>query len=133
MRRILIATSALAGLIAACTPQKELTGAQLFGEFCASCHGATGKGDGAMAAGLAKRPANLTTISARNGGKFPMARVLSTIDGYTRARAGHPVMPEFGVILQDGPVVMYDTGDGIPTPTPERLIALGEYLRSIQK
>jgi cbb3-type cytochrome c oxidase subunit II len=37
-------------------------GSQLFGENCASCHGASGDGNGAGAAGLFPRPTNLTVI-----------------------------------------------------------------------
>lgn len=122
-----------AGVLVACAPPPEVTGRSLFMEFCTSCHGATGKGDGPAAAGLDRKPADLTHISARNGGTFPMAWVLSTIDGYTRAREDNLTMPEFGVMLEDGPLVMVDTGDGIPTPTPERLVALAEYLRTIQE
>jgi hypothetical protein len=58
---------------------------------------------------------------------------MSTIDGYTRSRAGNTVMPEFGIDLQAGPLVYIDTGDGTKTPTPSRLVALAEYLRSIQR
>lgn len=119
--------------LAACMPPPEVTGRALYSEFCVSCHGAEGRGDGPRAAALDRAPADLTGISARNGGVFPMASVLSTIDGYTRARENNLTMPEFGVMLEDGPLVMIDTGDGILTPTPERLVALAEYLRSIQE
>ena len=88
---------------------------------------------GPAAAGLARKPADLTGISERNGGAFPLAQVISTIDGYTRAEKGQLTMPEFGVMLEDQPTVMVDTGDGILTPTPEPLLALAEYLRTLQK
>jgi hypothetical protein len=32
----------------------------------------------------------------------------------------------------EGDLVPYDGGDGIPTPTPVRLVALAEYLRTLQ-
>jgi mono/diheme cytochrome c family protein len=38
---------------------------------CASCHGASGKGDGPVHSFLVKPPSDLTTIARRNGGKFP--------------------------------------------------------------
>jgi mono/diheme cytochrome c family protein len=37
-------------------------GEQLFGENCASCHGPSGRGDGAGASGLFPRPANLAMV-----------------------------------------------------------------------
>jgi mono/diheme cytochrome c family protein len=125
------AALALAGCIAE-TPA-DPSGKALFQKFCAACHGAGGQGDGAAAAGLPKKPADLTGIAARNGGTFPAIRVMSTIDGYTRRRDGATVMPELGPVLQDSPVVLYDAGDGRATPTPSALVALAEYVRSIQE
>jgi cytochrome c oxidase cbb3-type subunit I/II len=42
-------------------------GARLFRENCASCHGISGHGDGAGAAGLFPRPANLTMVEYSGG------------------------------------------------------------------
>lgn len=134
MRRSILAAAGLAcAALWACAPAPEVAGRALYGEFCTSCHGASGRGDGPAAAGLGRTPADLTRISARNGGSFPLAEVLSTIDGYTRAREDDLTMPEFGVMLEDGPLVTVDTGDGIPTPVPARLLALAEYLGTIQE
>jgi mono/diheme cytochrome c family protein len=126
--------SMLAAALAACTPEPEQpSGRALFTQFCVTCHGTSGRGDGPAAAGLSKRPADLTRIAARNGGVFPTVRVMSTIDGYTRRGDGRTIMPELGSVLQDSPPVMFDTGDGRPTPTPAALVALADYLRSIQR
>ncbi len=40
-------------------------GEELFGLYCASCHGETGKGDGPAAAGLDPQPASLSDTSRR--------------------------------------------------------------------
>jgi len=48
---------------------------------CAVCHGVNGKGNGPMAVVLTTPPTDLTTISKRNGGVFPFARVYQVIDG----------------------------------------------------
>jgi mono/diheme cytochrome c family protein len=133
MRKLALAFLTSGSLLAACAPPHEDSGEELYREFCVSCHGVSGKGDGPAAAGLSRRPADLTRISARNGGTFPMAYVLSTIDGYTRAEEGRLTMPEFGVMMEDQPRVMVDTGDGILTPTPRPLVELAEYLRGIQE
>lgn len=132
IRAVLAGVAACAGILA-CAPPPEVTGRALYQDFCVSCHGPSGRGGGPEAAERGLAVPDLTLISARNGGRFPMAGVMSTIDGYTRRRAGPIVMPEFGVALQEGPLVLVDTGDGIVTPTPERLVALAEYLRSIQR
>jgi mono/diheme cytochrome c family protein len=56
-------------------------GADLFAFYCASCHGAGGKGDGPVGKTLRTPPADLTTIAKRAGGTFPAARVESQITG----------------------------------------------------
>lgn len=132
----LIVPLALVLALAACLPggQTETaeaipTGAEDFQSYCATCHGSGGTGDGETAASLAKAPANLTTISARNGGTFPMTRVMAHIWGY--AQENGRVMPKFAPLL-DGNLVLFDSGDGIATPTPVRLVQLGQYVQSLQ-
>lgn len=117
----------------ACAPQPEAVGKTLYLDYCTACHGPTAHGDGPAAEGLDRPVPDLTMIAQRNGGDFPTARVMSVIDGYTRLREGNLTMPEFGAELQAGPLVMYDSGDGRPVPTPSKLIALAEYLESIQR
>ncbi|MFM2355487.1 MAG: hypothetical protein RLZZ528_1223 [Pseudomonadota bacterium] len=126
---------AIAGFLplAACVPAEpeEVSGQELFGQYCVTCHGTGAKGDGPVAGDLPRAPADLTTIAARNGGTFPMITVMSKIDGYTKG--DDAAMPELGVTLSEGELVLTDLGDGTETPTPARLLALAEYLRSIQE
>ena len=124
-----------AGLaVAGCmtTPPGVSRGSQLFQDNCTSCHGSDGKGGGPAAADMTPKPADLTGISARNGGVFPTAEVMSAIDGYTR-KGSRSEMPEFGSYLKDAEMVLVDVGDGTQTPTPEPLYAVTMYLESIQK
>ena len=91
------------------------------------------KGEGELLEALS---ADLTRLSARNGGVFPGTRVMAKIWGYTgvapgRQDAGSP-MPEFAALLQ-GELVPYDGGDGIQTPTPVRLVQIAEYLKTLQE
>jgi mono/diheme cytochrome c family protein len=123
--------------LVACVERDETpSGAEDFATFCAACHGAGGKGDGPAAAGLDRKPADLTGLSARNNGVFPGTRVMAKIWGYTGADPGDPTggspMPQFGPLLQ-GDLVPYDGGDGIATPTPVRLVGIAEYLRVLQR
>lgn len=132
--RILIAFG-LAGAVAACLPfkAKTPTGAEDFATYCAACHGTDGKGAGAVAAVLSAAPADLTQLSASNKGTFPSARVMSKVWGYTSQPAPEgPVMPPFADLLE-GDTVLYDSGDGIDTPTPLRLVQLSEYVQSLQE
>lgn len=107
-------------------------GLALYQANCAQCHGASGNGDGVAGVDLTPPPADLTMIATRNGGAFPTAQVLSTIDGYTRAQLPGQDMPEFGLLLR-GELVPVDAGDGVMTPTPRPLAALLIYLKSIQQ
>jgi mono/diheme cytochrome c family protein len=108
------------------------SGAEDFANYCAGCHGAGGKGDGPAAAGLAKKPADLTKIAARSGGAFQATQVMAQIWGYQDARDGGRVMPKFSELL-DSPNVLFDGGDGIATPTPLRLVQLAEVVQGLQK
>lgn len=135
MHRALIgAWAGLAVWLAGCQPAEmpqAADGRALFMSYCASCHGADAKGDGEMARSMSKPPKNLTLISVRHGDSFPRAKVMSIIDGYARSDMSGPGMPEFGELLQ-GDLIPVDTGDGKMTPTPRKLVALMEYLESIQ-
>ncbi len=57
------------------TAQTEMpdveSGKQTYREYCASCHGANGKGMGPAAAELKTPPSDLTTLAKRHSGKFP--------------------------------------------------------------
>jgi mono/diheme cytochrome c family protein len=119
-------------VLTACVERDEPTGAEDFATFCAACHGASGRGDGPAAAGLDRTPADLTGLSARNGGVFPGTRVMAKIWGYAGGPGAPTPMPEFGPLLQ-GELVPYDGGDGIATPTPVRLVQIAEYLRVLQE
>jgi mono/diheme cytochrome c family protein len=116
-------------LLVACAPLFAPTAGQaLFSDYCAVCHGPDGRGR------LANGPdvPDLTGLSARNGGVFPLVAVMSKIDGYTRASQTGVEMPEFGALL-NSPDVLIDTGDGILTPTPKHLVDLAAYLDFIQQ
>ena len=119
-------------LVAACVEENEPTGAEDFAAYCSGCHGPAGKGNGVMASGLAHKPADLTGLSRRNGGEFPKLRVMAKIWGYTGGKDGEAVMPNFGPLL-DSPLVPYDAGDGIESPTPLRLVQLADYGGRLQR
>jgi mono/diheme cytochrome c family protein len=77
-------------------------GAQAYQVYCASCHGTRGQGNGPMAEALKNQPADLTGISARNGGTFPRERVAGIIDGRQAVLSHGPGnMPVWGLSFQD--------------------------------
>ncbi len=110
-----------------------VSGRALYADYCAACHGPDGRGDGPAAAGLSARPADLTRLAARNGGQFPLVRVMAKVYGYSAGRGGGGgAMPEFGPLL-DGDTVLVETAPGVMTPTPVRLVALAEYVGTLQQ
>lgn len=77
-------------------------GELLYRVHCASCHGATARGDGPVAADLKVTPPDLTRLAARHGGTFPRSEVYATIDGRTTVRAhGTRTMPVWGLTFQN--------------------------------
>lgn len=108
------------------------TGAALFQTHCATCHGAEAKGDGPLGAMLTIAPPNLTALSARNGGTFPLERVLSRIDGTNEVMAHGGPMPLFGLTL-DRPSEVVAAPDGSDVAAPEALIDIASWLQEVQQ
>ncbi|KIN78029.1 c-type cytochrome [Sulfitobacter mediterraneus] len=129
-----LALSGGCALLLACAPNampEAGDGAAFFAENCVSCHGTSGQGDGPLAAGLDRKPTDLTLLARANGGSFPTARALSYI--YGDPEQGHlaRVMPQFGGAMADD-LVPVDV-DGVMTPTPRALAGLLAYLEAIQR
>ena len=76
----------------------SIQGPNLYKAYCAVCHGSKGKGDGPMMMFLKTAPSDLTRISARNGGTFPLARIRRVISGEEALPGGHGTrqMPIWG-------------------------------------
>lgn len=133
-RSILVVLASLAFTAAAAeaqqikqAPMKRVPasdGAAMFNSYCASCHGLGATGDGPAAKALAKAPADLTRISARNGGQFPVVRVKRYIEGADEVTAhGSRDMPVWGTLFRSLE----------PDLVPLRIQALSEFLESIQR
>ena len=97
-----------------------------FSLYCRSCHGATAKGDGTVADILKIPPADLTTISARNGDEFPMEEVVRVIDGRKAINSHGRDMPFWGNAFKE----TEETDD--EAIVHEKIVALAYYLKSIQ-
>lgn len=106
--------------------QPRFGGSEMFGRYCATCHGARAIGDGPLAAMLRKPPANLTLLALKNGGVFSGEMVSRIIDG-RKPLAGHGGgdMPAWGDAFGR-------SSDG-PDTTPDKIAALVNYLESIQQ
>jgi len=104
-------------------------GRETFQRHCASCHGASARGDGPAASALRPPPSDLTRIAARRGGEFPAGEIARFVDGrFSLAAHGSRAMPVWGERL----------GERIPEAGVSEEIVRGqvsvlvEYLKSIQ-
>ncbi len=106
---------------------ESIQGPDLFRAYCGSCHGADGKGKGPAASSLKSAPADLTKISARNGGKFPFLKVQEIIAGQAPVVVSHGnrEMPVWGPIFSQ---VTTDQDFGTL-----RVYNLAKFLETLQK
>lgn len=77
------------------------SGSEMYGAYCAVCHGVDGKGAGPAAPALKKAPSNLTLLTKKNNGKFPVLAIQSMIQGDNSPAAhGSRDMPMWGDIFR---------------------------------
>ena len=76
------------------------SGKEMYMQYCASCHGMDGKGNGPAAPALKVPATNLTALASKNGGKFPDTHVAAVIQGDAMTPAhGSKDMPVWGPIF----------------------------------
>jgi mono/diheme cytochrome c family protein len=108
----------------------DLSGAELYRQFCASCHGTTARGDGPVAPALKSRVPDLTLIAKRRGGRFDKERVKQSIAGQ-RVHLAHGAreMPVWGWELY-----AFKGEDPARRKRVDELVtSLADYLESIQR
>ena len=104
-----------------------------FESKCATCHGLKGKGDGPSAGILTKSVPDLTTLSQRNGGVFPMSRVYDTIEGAGVAAHGSRDMPIWGTAYAvKAGEYYFDVPYNSEAYVRARILALAEYVSRLQ-
>jgi len=75
---------------------EDLSGAELYQRFCASCHGESGRGDGPVAGTLVSAVPDLTQIRERYD-NFPIDELRAIVDGRNLITAhGTRSMPVWG-------------------------------------
>ncbi len=75
-------------------------GPDMYKNYCASCHGVNGKGNGPVASRLSARPTDLTVLAASNRSKFPSVHVIAVIDQGSNLQAhGVAGMPAWGPVF----------------------------------
>jgi mono/diheme cytochrome c family protein len=108
-------------------PSAAAKGAVVYVRYCVACHGKGARGDGPLAADLQVKVPDMTTLSARNGGRFPEERVRRIIESGEVLRGhGTPDMPAWGDAFRKT--------EGTDARTPQEAIGnLTQYLWSLQR
>ena len=107
--------------------ERAMSGQELYKVYCAACHGADAKGNGPAAPALRARVPDLTLLSQKSGGKFPLLKVEQSIDGGEGLPVAHgtremPVYYElFESIRRDSAFVA------------QRIDLLTGYIKSLQQ
>lgn len=137
--RILITGAAVLALLGASSASwsadnKAGVGKIEYQSNCAVCHGNDGKGAGAFVDFLKTTPPDLTQLSKKNGGVFPLERVYNVIDGRQEVKGHGPRdMPIWGKDYQLKAAEHY--GDVAYDPESYvrgRILALIDYLNRLQ-
>lgn len=109
-------------------------GAELYRFHCAMCHGIEGTGAGPMAPTLTIQPTDLTQLAAREGGVFPLLRVVRRIDGRDPLVAHGSPMPVWGEFFEGrGADVAMKLPDGQPLLMPGPVADLVAFIEALQK
>jgi mono/diheme cytochrome c family protein len=81
--------------------RQPISGALMFKEYCAVCHGKGAKGDGPAVSALKQEPPDLTTLAKRHGGKFPDHYVEGVLrNGVKTPAHGDAEMPVWGPLFR---------------------------------
>jgi mono/diheme cytochrome c family protein len=76
------------------------SGKQMYINYCASCHGVDGRGNGPAAAALKMPPTDLTVLNRNNHGVFPEAHIVTVLQyGAEFPSHGSAEMPVWGPIF----------------------------------
>jgi hypothetical protein len=99
-------------------------------QYCSSCHGKDGKGNGSVSRYLKIKVPDLSVLKKNNKGIYPTHKVMSSMDGSRAVPAhGDPKMPVWGeVFRKEAEEAKYT---GLTTLLKEKVIA--EYIATLQR
>ncbi len=125
----------LVGLTGAAAAQTADVGANIYNQYCATCHGASGMGDGPLTEIMMDKVADLTQLTARNDGAFPMLEVIHIIDGRTGVRGHGGPMPTYGdIFTAEASATDGMSGDySAVLAARGRILSVAMYLESLQQ
>jgi len=106
---------------------------EMFGSYCAVCHGKDMKGAGPAASALKIPPPDLTALSRRHQGQFPEGYVMTVLrNGVQQAKAhGSPEMPIWADLF--GQISLGSPHGGVDSAEVKlRIHNMVQYLESAQ-
>lgn len=126
------AALAITTIYATSASAQDLTnGAEIYFDFCATCHGEDANGQGPMSGVLLIKPVNLAELTIDNGGVFPTARVVARIDGRDPLVSHGSPMPVYGDYFEGNDAALR-TPAGQPILTSKPIVDLVAFLQSVQ-
>lgn len=106
-------------------PSTQPSGAALYKQHCATCHGSDLRGTGPVPSPY-RMPPDLTTLARRHGGRFPDAYVANVLrNGVMLPEHGPAEMPVWGTEFRAG-------GGLEATQVTDRILKLTNYIKSLQ-
>ncbi|WP_374300265.1 cytochrome c [Paracoccus sp. (in: a-proteobacteria)] len=132
MRLFLLGLPFIAAGTATAFAQEPSLGAGLYGYYCAYCHGVNATGNGTLARFLEIPVPDLTGLSSRNGGAFPMLDVVHQLDGTRESRVHGGPMPDFGPLFDEENLGYYDE-IASEIDRNGRILTIVLYLEQVQK
>jgi len=107
-------------------PTSPASGHDMFMSYCAPCHGKEAKGNGPAASALKIKPADLTALAQKNGGKYPAMKVTAVLSGRVDLAAhGNKEMPVWGKVF-------WSMSGGHEGEVQQRVANLNHYIESLQ-
>lgn len=126
----MLLTCVLGGCIARARLPTLDDGRQAYIDACASCHGIDGTGNGPVAPAFKRMPSDLTQLTRRHGGEFPLEFVIQTITGdHGVAAHGTRDMPVWSCHFGSS----HAAGAVAAVYTRQRVEVMANYLESIQR
>jgi len=138
MRRVVLCAMFLISICATATKSQPTvdetlpsnyipSGSGMYKQYCATCHGATAKGDGPLGSFLKVPPPDLTKLAQRHAGKFPYEYVSMILEfGPGPSGHGSSDMPTWG------PIFRYFSKQD-QRAVQQRIKNLCDYLASLQE
>jgi mono/diheme cytochrome c family protein len=123
----LAAVSGVALVVATPSFGADDTGARLYFNHCAACHGEAGEGTGPVATSMRVTMPNLRTLARRNGGVFPADAVTAYVDGREMNMAhGDRQMPIWGDVFKGA------DQEAAPRTVRRRIAAVVDFVSQLQ-